>query len=99
MTLAVELDGLPKDLGIAAEMPLPETMTQNYHPIAMRHLLFRYDVWKVLFLREGASERRLDSEHRKEIGRNLMALNLLGRPAAGERFRTQGKDCGHLFKD
>src|SRR5262245_15539983 len=99
MTHAVKLDGLPEYPLIAAEAPLPQTVAQNYDPLAMRTLCFPGGLRHVLFLREEATQRGPDSEHREEIGGDQMDVNLLSRSLAAERSRIPWSEHGHLFKD
>ena len=68
MAHAVDVDCLFEYPRIAAEPPLPQAMTQNYDPIAMRRLFFSGGLRHVLFLREETAQRGSDSEHREEIG-------------------------------
>src|SRR5262249_23262256 len=84
---------------IAAEAPLPQTVAQNYYPIAIRRLCFPGGLRHVVLLRENPAQRGLDSEHREEIGRDLMELNLLRRRPAGEGPLIERGDRGHLFED
>src|SRR5262245_5385128 len=99
MADAVDVDCLFEYPQIAAEPPLPQAMTQNYHPIAVRRLFFSGGLRHVLFLRKETSHRGPDSEHREEIGGDQMNINLLGRSLATERLRIENGERGHLFKD
>src|SRR5262245_54869628 len=99
MAHAVEMDCLPEYPQIAAEPPLPQTVAQNYDPVSMRLLFFPHDMRHVFLLREDATQRSLDSEHREEVGRDLMDLNLLRLSSAGDGPLIESHDRGHLFED
>src|SRR5688572_6923555 len=99
MAHAVDADCLFEYARIAAEPPLPQAMTQNYYPIAMRRFFFSGGLRHVLFLREEATHRRPDSEHREEIGGYQVDINLFGRSLATERSRIENSERGQLFED
>src|SRR5262245_27776432 len=99
MAHAVEMDWLSEHPLTAAEPPLPGPVAQNYYPVSMRLLFLPHDIRHVFLLREDATQRSLDSEHREEIGRDLMDLNLLRLSRASEGPLIESHDRGHLFED
>src|SRR5262249_11919185 len=69
---AVERERLTDDGGVAAESPLPKTVTQQHDVGRARTILARL---------KGATEDRLDAERLEKIGRPAPALTPLWPPA------------------
>ena len=87
--VSAQVDGTTHDIGIAAEPPLPQPLAQENHWRPIGQILLR---------RECAPEHRVDAEHRKQVGGDCLAAELL-RLTRPDQIQASIPKSRHSFKD